>query len=280
MATTLPVAYAHTIEYFSKGIDQNGPYFHVQYYISNWNDSDRFCNALKGITTVTGPSGAPTVTRGIPHQHPLSPNLVCVSASVVEGLGKPILAATGYPNYDGGAFVQAEYRPAPYDFSGPSNLGNQFDPATPILWCTQELDFATETFTIPDHTFTYSSGPLSGQTSGVPAKFSIPLTTLSLTFHQLPYIPMIAVRALRGRVNSLTFLGAVAGTVLFSGGKTTREYTADGSVVQKVVLTFMERDPLHPWNSLPSRTSLTWYPVSDGTTKMYDTKDLTPLVQF
>jgi hypothetical protein len=133
MSTSLPISYAHTIEYFSKGIDDRSPYFYVQYRIDNYSDSDRFLNALRGITTVTGPSGSQTVVRGIPHQHPLSPNLVCQSANLVQGLGNPILSATGYPNFDGGALIQAEYRPASWDFSGPSNTGNQLDPATSIL---------------------------------------------------------------------------------------------------------------------------------------------------
>jgi hypothetical protein len=52
-------------------------------------------------------------------------------------------------------------------------------------------------------------------------------------------------------------------------------------VVQKVQLTFDERSPLHPWNSMPSRIGLTWYPVTDDLgVKLYETADLTPLVQF
>lgn len=280
MSTLLPVSYSHTVDFFTKGIDQQSPFYEVQYKISNWADADNFCNALLGFGHASGSGTGITVSRGVPHQHPLSPNLYCRSAVVVEGLGNPVLNSSGYPNYDGGALIRASYRPAPFDFAG-GNLNNQIDPSTPLNWCTQELDFSSETYTIANNTFSYSSGPISGATTGVPAKFSIPITTLTLTFHQLPYLPMTTVRNLRGRVNSTTFLGAAAGLVLFKGCKTVREWNTDGTSVQKVQLTFEERDALNPWNSLPSPSGLTWYPVADSLgTKMYPLADLSPLVQF
>jgi hypothetical protein len=283
MATQLPVSYAHMIEGFTKGVDQTSPYYQVVYKIDNWNDADKFCNALMGFGTLSGPISGGTVTRGTPHQHPLSTNLYCRSAVVIEGLGNPVLNSNGYPNYDGGALIRAEYRPPPFDFGplGVGNTNNQIDPSTPIAWCTQELDFGLEMHTIKYNDFKYTSGPLSGLTTGVPFSFQIPITTLTLTFHQLPYMPTTAVRNLRGRVNSTTFLGATTGTVLFKGARTSREWNTDGSVCQKVVLTFAERDAAHPWNSLPSPSGLTWYPVSDSIgTLMYRTADLTPLTQF
>lgn len=272
MSTSLPVSYVHTIDYFTKGIDAQGPFYRVGYKIDNWADTDRVCNALMGNAIRNG-----TVFRAVPHQHPLSPNLYCVSAAVTEGHGQPVLSPSGYPNYSGGATIQAEYRPPSFDF-GPADINNSFDPATPILWCTQELDFATETYTIADAKYNFTNTP---QTVDVPVKIQIPITTLTLTFHQLPYMPMTVVRQLRGRVNSATFLGAPAGTVLFKGARTTRQWNSDGSAVQEVQMTFSERDPLYPWNSLPNSKSLAWNPVEDpqGNT-MYPTADLTPLVQL
>lgn len=280
MGTSYIVATAHTCEYFTKGVDQGGPYMRVQYYIHNYSDADNFINALVGAGNLTGPITGGKVTRNSPHQHPLSPNLFCVSASLVTGLGNPVLNTTGYPDYDGGALIAAEYRALSWD-PIEVNRNNSIDPTTSILYCTQELDFSSETYTVGNHTFKYSSGVLSGINTSSPAKFTIPVTELVLTFHQFPYLPMIAVRNLRGRVNTSTFLGAAAGCVLFRGGKTTREFNTDGTVVQKVQMMFAERDALHKWNWLPSPYSLTWYPVADldGTT-MFPTADLSPLLNF
>lgn len=279
MSTQLPVAHSHLIQGFTKGVDQNGPFYRVVYNIANWSDTDAFCNALMGFGTLAGPITGGTITKGAPHAHPLSPNLYCQSATVVEGLGNPVLSSNGYPDFDGGALIQAEYRPSPFDF-GP-NPNHQIDPEKPIPWCTQEIDFGTELYTIKDNNFVYLGGSLSGDETGMPAKIQIPITTLTLTFHKLPYLPMIAVRQLRGRVNSTEFLGAATGTVLFKGAKTSREYNEDGTICQKVVLTFAERDGAHPWNSLPSPSGLTWQPVVDGFgNKFYDTADLNPLIEF
>lgn len=54
---------ANTIEYFEKGIDEGGPYYLVQYYINNWQDSDTFINALLRPGSRRLPhSSEPTVT--------------------------------------------------------------------------------------------------------------------------------------------------------------------------------------------------------------------------
>lgn len=272
MSTSLPYSYTTLIDGFSKGVDQSGPFYRVVYKLNNWSDSDGFCNALLGFGHASGPGGT-TVTKGSPHQYPLSTNLFCQSAVVVEGLGNPILSAAGTPNYDGGALVQAEYRPAKFDF-GPldyNNTNNQIDPGTPLTYCTQELDFNTETLLIEGH--------MAGD---VPAKIQVPTTVLNLTFHELPYLPVTAMRNLRGRVNSTAFLGAATGLVLFRGGSTQRKFNADGSVVQEVKLCFEERDSHYPWNSGPTKGApYTWVPVVDTNgNKPYKTADLNPLVIF
>lgn len=280
MGTSYIVATAHTVENFNKGVDQRGPYIHVNYYIQTYSDTDRFINALVGAGTLTGPISGGKVTRNTPHFHPLSTNLACVSASLIMGLGNPVINASGYPDYDGGALIAAEYRPLTWDPITP-DLNNSIDPSTSIIYCTQDLNLRTETFTVPGHALKFTAGPNSGETTDVPGKIQIPITELSLTFHQLPYMPVTAIRTLRGKVNSTTFLGATAGTVLFSAGSTTRDFNADGSVVQKVILHFTERSSLHKWNTLPSSKNLQWYDVQDNIgNKMYDIADLTPLVQF
>ncbi len=281
MSTSLAFTYAHMIRYFSKGIDQNGPFYRVEYDIANWGDTDAFINALLGAASVTGGPGG-TVTRISGHQHPLSPNLYCQSAEVVEGVGKPLTNVNGYPSYAEGAIVRAEYRAPRYDIASTrENSFNQSPTDPPIAYATQELDFGTETYTIANNQYLFSSGPEVNKLLGIPARIQIPLTTMVLTFERLPYIPMVAARALRGRVNSSTFLGAAAGLVLFEGCRSSRSFNTDGSVVQSIQLVFKERDAANPWNSMPSRRTAVWYPVEAiGGAKLFLTADLTPLVQL
>jgi hypothetical protein len=279
MPTLNGIDYVHLIDGFSKGIDDRSPWIRVVYKINSYDDTNKFANALLGFGTSTGPITGPTVTKGVPHACPLSTNLYANSATVIEGLGSPILNADGFPNWDGGALIQVEYRPPPCNFSGADNPNHNFDPSTPITWATQELDFSTQTFTLPNSKmkFVDTNDPVD-----VYVKFEIPITIMTLNFAKVPYMPMTAVRNCRGRVNDATFLGSPAETVLMKGAKTTREFNTDGSVVQRVVITFEERDAAHPWNSLPSASSPTFRAVisQTGSVKMYRTADLSQLLNF
>jgi hypothetical protein len=278
MSTALPVAYVHSIRYFQKGIDARGPYYRVEYIINSFGDVDNFINALLGQSTVTGGT---IITRTSPHQHPLSTNLWCMQAEFIEATGGPTPNVNGYPEYNGYALIRAEYRAPTFDFV--SNPANSFDNTglTPILWATQELDFGHESYTISNATYTSRAGPNNGLPTSVPVKITIPLTTMTLTYERTPYMAMTAVRTLRYRVNTSTFLGAAAGLVLFEGGRTSRQFNSDGTVAQKTQLVFQERDSAYPWNSLPARNTLTWQPVADGAgTKMFQEADLTPLASL
>lgn len=280
----LPIAYAHTINYFSKGIDAQGPYYRVEYYITDWTQSDAFVNALKGITTITGGAGG-QVTKTAPHQHPLSPNLYCAEAHC-RGTGLEQLNAQGYPSYAGGALIEATYRPM-VPLGGfqmtPSELLQQIDPATPILWCTQELEFTTEYFIVPgsQSTVKFTSGAHSGDVVGIPFKINVPITYLNLTFHKVPYMPAASIRAVQGNVNSTTFLGAPAGYVLFKGARVVRDCNSDGTVVQKVMLVFANRTATgQKWNYLPD-IDLGWQSVAaSGGATLYPTADLNTIIIF
>ena len=218
-----------------------------------------------------------------PHQHPLSTNLFCKSADVLEGLDGPALNSYGYPGYNGGALIRCEYRPLLFDVV--SQPQNSFDTtgSEPIVWATQELDFGSETYTVNRATYTYQAGGagINGQPSQVPVKITIPITTLILTFERTPYLAMTVVRSLRFRVNTSTFLGASAGLVRFDGARTTRQHNSDGSICQKTQFVFQERDSAYPWNALPNTVDMTWNLVKDGSgNTIHPTADLTPLASL
>lgn len=272
MSTTLSKRYAHCWDECYKGFDEQGLFYRVRYYFDDWADSDQILAELIGTQTYDGTS----VVRNVPHQHPLNPYLYCRSAEIV-GSGPPALNTNGYPSYTGGFFVSAVYRPAIWSGSfstSPQELYQQIDPATPVLWCTQELDFDTEIYTVPNHSYKFAS---DNKLAGIPVKLTLGITTMRLTFHSLPYLPATQLRAARGRVNTTTFLGAGAGFVLFRGGQTRRESASDGSTVQQVTLILQERDV--EWNKVPRKDSLTWDTLTDGSgNNMFKTYDLNKLL--
>jgi hypothetical protein len=262
------ISFIHSVRYFEKGIDEAGPYYDVEYQIEDWDQSDAFANALRGIGTGTSP-----------HRHPLSTNLACVAARVT-GKGSVLLDAGGLPGYGGGALIRATYRSGGAAFGGAfSDLGHddpllrhQIDSSTPLIWCTQELDFSQETISLPNHQYVWASGGRAN----VPVQLDVAVTTMVLTFHRRSYLPTALIRAKRGRLNNALFLGAPAETVRFLGAKTTREAATDGSTEQKVQLVFQERDV--SWNKFLRDDGVTWEYIQDGSgNRRYLTTDLSPL---
>lgn len=262
---------ANTIEYFEKGIDEQGPYYLVQYYINNWQDSDTFINALLGYATNSG-SGTGGVIKRSPHQYPLSPNLLCRRARVLAP-GCPKLGTSGLPDFYGGALIQAEYRSPPWQAY--PNPQETLDGITALPFCTQELDHTVETYTIPKKQMVFANAQTNADIIGGAAfspgttsteqdfRIRVPVTHLTLTYHLSPnlYVATNTIRALRGCVNQYTFLGAQPQCVLFHGGRTVRTYDSLGNVNQEIQLTFSERSPSQIWNSLPDITTMSWKPV-------------------
>jgi hypothetical protein len=276
MGTTLPFNYAHMWEEMFKGIDEQGPYYEVIYLFDDWANSDAIINDLLGVTTYTNA----TTFRGLPHQHPLSPNLYCRSARC-EGMGGPVLNGQGYPKYDSGFKIRATYRiPVPFGAMQTSDDPNglqQIDPDTPLLWCSQELDFDTDWHVLPTSQLKYQS---DGMYAGIPAKIQVGVTTMILTFHRVPFMPATKIKTYRGRTNNATFLGSSQDCVLYSGGKVTREWSTDGTVNQKVQLTFRDRD--QGWSKVPRRDNPnTWDTLVDGSSNpLFQQANLTALLQI
>jgi hypothetical protein len=276
MPSLASIDYIHAISGFGKGLDSQGPYYNVEYLISDWDNGDAFANALCGIG------------QSEPHRYPLSTNLVCTSA-VVSGRGRVELNNDGYPRYQDGARIVATYRSSGSGLAYGGSFSNvfyddpgylhQIDSSTPLVWCTQELDFGVESFAMPNTSYTWDSDNTSAQ---IPVVMDVNVTTMSLTFHRRSSLPMGTVRALRGRINDATFLGAAVGTVLFVGAQTTREASTDGTVTQRVRLLFKERDV--SWNKFlrPGKmpgSDANWDFLEDsGGNRRFKVADLSPLV--
>ena len=275
MATTLTYQYAFTWTDIYKGIGPNGPYYDVTFWVlGDWQkDGDNFCNQLLGYTSWNGTSGVYVYA----YQMPLSPNLTCQSAECV-GVGVPNLNATGYPSYSTGFLVKARFEVPrfntvptqdPYNYQG-------IDQGTPILWCTQNLDFQTDVIVLPSTQYKWQS---DNSPCGVPIRIEVGITTMDLTFHQVPYLPSTLIRSLRNHVNTMTVLGSQPGYLLFKGARSQLTMQSNGSYSRTLQLIFQERD--YPWNQLVRRDSLQWdTPTDSSGHTMYSSADLTPLIQI
>jgi len=254
----------------AKGIDTQGPYYKVSYYFDDWANSDSVANELRGYTQRAGS----TTIRVGPHQHPLSINLCCVDVQI-EGLGAPTLSASGIPYYSGGFLAHCTYRTlpySPYNVQDPGNV-NQIDPGTPIPWCTQEFDYRVERLPYGDNRYTWNDGVTPTE---IPVEERYGVSTLIITYHNLPYMPSATIRSLRGKLNNATFLGAPTATVLFEGGKTNRVFNDDGTVSNQCSLIFQERD--QDWRKFLKNTG-SWEAVkrADGN-YIFEVADFTPLI--
>lgn len=264
------ITYVHSLKYYSKGIDEQGPFYDVEYYIDDYADADAFVNALRGVNTVDGP-----------HRYPLSPNLICRSA-VAEGVGRRVKSADGRPDYEGGARIRAQYRsPASVgQGQGGTNLlyddpfrQHQIDPDTPIVWCTQQLGHQVQSLQLRDHGYQWSDGTKAS----IPFQRDVHITVMKLTFHRRQYLPMSLVFSLSGCINSVPFLGAETGTVLFEGSDTRRTWSTGGQFEQEVVLTFKRR--AEHWNKFFREDRMTWDEIKDADgRRRYVLADLRPLV--
>lgn len=269
----LPYSYAHAWDKMFKGIDEQGPYYRVSYYFADWSVSDDVANQLRGYTQRAG-----SVTLRVPpHTHPLSPNLFCVDVEI-EPCGIPTLNASGLPYYTGGFLANATYRPVVYVPGGAAQdpgYANQIDPTTPILWASQEFDYRVERLPFGENRYTWDDGVTPTE---IPVEERIGVSTLIITYHQLPYMPSSTIRSLRGKINTSTFLGASAGCVLFEGGKTFREFNTDGTITNRCTLVFQERD--QDWRKFLKNDG-TWEKVKrpDGS-YIFTTADLSPLVNL
>ena len=266
-------SYAHAWESMFKGIDNNGPYYRVSYYFSDWANSDVVANELRGYTQRIGGS----TLRVAPHTHPLSPNLFCTDVQI-EGCGPYVLNSSGLPYYSSGFLAHCEYRPITYVPGGEAQdpgYQNQIDPTTPVLWCSQEFDYRVERLPFGENRYTWDDGVTPTE---IPVEERVGVSTLVLTYHQLPYMPTSTIRSLRGKLNNATFLGASAGKVLFEGGKTFREFNTNGLITNRCTLIFQERDK--DWREM-LKSDGTWEKVKrPGGSYIFDTADFTPLVNL
>ena len=126
------------------------------------------------------------------------------------------------PNDYPHAVVTATYRTI-YDANNQPRDDLPSVPAGTIL--TYSADLGAEYMTVPGRVWRWVDPPDNPKVpEDVNPGLLIPSGAYQLTWRRVPRPPWNKIRELRGKVNSGTFVGAPAGTVLFLGARATREF--------------------------------------------------------
>lgn len=195
-----------------------------------WDAWQEFARLLIGTYRTVG-SGSYYIP---PLPFPGLPNLI-VWDLAIEPLdpdspdgAEPVTLETSTNRYpSGGAKVTATYR----TLIERGNRGRRDLPSVPQgTYLTFSADLGAEFHPMPGRLWRWSAGDELPVPDDVQPSLLIPTGSLQLTWLRVLHPPWGQIQALRGKVNSGTFLGAAPGTLLFLGVRATRElqFVEDG----------------------------------------------------
>jgi hypothetical protein len=189
-----------------------------------WADWPAFCGELIGSYRVVGGSFIFTA----PLEFPGFPNLVVSDIQVEpfdpacpDGTGVGTLAATPNQYTAGGARIAVMYTTA-FDVDNQPRADLPTVPKGTYL--TYRADLGAEYVATPGRTWRWQAAGDPVVPDDVNPGLLIPQGTFHLTWHRVALPPWGTIRALRGKVNGGTFVGAPAGTVLFLGARVRRQF--------------------------------------------------------
>ena len=117
----------------------------------------------------------------------------------------------------------------------------------------------------------------------------VPVTEHHLTWHQVLNPPWDTIHAQQGTVNSSVFLGCPAGTLLFEGADANKLFRAGfesgpSEFCWQIHYVFRERSVKHGgavygWNHFYRESPAGWVELTNGSDRLYDLADFTPLFQ-
>lgn len=219
--------------------------------ICKWTDRIGFRQLLLGGSRLVGG----VITTTAPYAHPnYSWMLVCdVRAEMAPG-------STGYTN-DSNNFIACDYARLTVEF-------NQLDP---LDLGEEKIEFSGRMITAPPEMFTWASDGEALLSSEAPGIIEVK-ASLERTINTVASLPLTTIFGLIGKVNSSTYLGGAAETMLYLGASSQRRYTTFGSKCWS--LTHKIDFSAAGWNQF-LRASTGDYEELDP--KPYDSADFTPL---
>jgi len=176
-----------------------------------------------------------------------------------------------------------------------ANGQDDTDPDTPEgTYLTHSMEASVDMMTIPNHGFRWATAPKDPLPSTLNVAIRIPTITHRLTWDNVSDPPFAAMREKIGCSNSTIIFGGSAGTILFAGYGSEREYDADGLPTYSLHYEFIEKNITYtsagvvtsgigwnhfyrpgadpPWQLLEN--------TETGETSIYPLVDLLPLFDF
>lgn len=221
----------------SEGIGAEGP-FATKGYLCSWSNRFTLANGFLGLSSYSG--GTASIIP--PTTYPESSNLY-VQGVTIQGVGQPFQGTKqlAWPY----AIVRVSYGVPRYGVLAADDPGghNSIDPTMPLVYATQELDFATEWITIPRAAVT-----AGGNAVNKDVNVRIPRCDMTVTLTRMPFLPgTLIFSTLSAPINNAKFLNCDAGHCVYNGGKVRRSASTDGSFTQDVSHSFSYR-AIAPWD--------------------------------
>lgn len=268
MATINGVNVLELREGFQESIQEGGPRA-TKLFLCDWGYRYQLANGLLGLSSASGTS----ISFTPPNVYPESQNLVATSI-LIRGIGG-LYEGPKQIAFDK-AVVTAQYGVMPFGTlpgSDPGNL-NSFDPSTPLIYCTQELDFGFMAVPLPKRTVFANSKLVDGMT----VVRNLAVVTMRITLFRMPYLISASVRQKAGKINSSSFLGCATGTLRYDGTRTHREPQPDGSLAQRTEIAFAYR-PEQPWDYVPDPAGTdTWYQAKVNSVSIIPSVSFTDII--
>lgn len=247
----------------------NGPVAMKGFYCA-WSSRFTVIQGLLGLNTrTTVGSNFASFSIATPAQYPEITNAYCQEVSV-EPHGPPTQgsAQVQYTN----CTVWASYKRLPFAFSSADSgfLQNQLDPNTPLLYCKQSIQVASEYITVPGNQLKFAGTGSSGKTITRDYAFPIAKIDMRLQFMRVPFMPLQAfVTAENSPVNSATFLGFATGYVIFNGCDSETTTSSDGTLCQNLNESFT-------WRAVP--WTYDWDPTAGQFSQVVSAVTSNPLI--
>lgn len=196
--------------------------------VPDWSQWQAFVRVLVGRWTAVGVSPvfvAPLAFPGYPTMLVDEVQIEPFDAMSPDGT-VPVDLATTTNTYAQGARVTVQYKTLPQDGGGTGSDPDRPDGTTLVV----QVNGGTELSSIPGRAWRWNT---AGAPAVDPDQFTgilIPTADYNLTWGRVPIPPWETMRTMRGKVNSLPFLGAPAGTLLFAGYQARRlfQFLEDG----------------------------------------------------
>ncbi len=189
-----------------------------------WSERFAFLRELYGGYRVVGA----TFTYTPPQPFPGAPQLIALSIEIQpfppdrpDGAGVTTLSSA--TNAFEFALVTAVY--AIPEHGNDSRKQRSDLPNVPLgTYLHYSSDIGAEYVVVPGRFWTWGDGLPVPVPEDVNPGILVPTEDFTLTWSRVPLPPWTAMRDLRGKINSATFLGHAVGTVMFLGVRTARDF--------------------------------------------------------